>query len=234
MFPQSSRIPFCSTVFNCLVLVFALSSKSRAWISKWWSTACFQWSIFFSFIFISWKLTTLQYCSGFCHTLTWISQGFTCVPHPDPPSQVPPHPIPLGLPSAPSPCILSTCLMHPAWAGDLFHTWWHTCFNAVLSEHPTLAFSYRVPVSVLYIKFLKNYFSCSFNWKWKLLSRVQLFVTPQTIASQAPLSMGFSRQDYWSGFPFPSPEDLLDPGMEPKSPVSQEDSLPFEPQGKSY
>ena len=69
--------------------------------------------------FISWRLITLQYCSGFCHTLTWISHGFTCIPHPDPPSHLPPHPIPLGLPSAPAP---STCLMHPAWAGDLFHS----------------------------------------------------------------------------------------------------------------
>ena len=74
----------------------------------------------FPFIFISWRLITLQYCSGFCHTLTWISHGFTCVPHPDPPSHLPPHPIPLGHPSAPGP---STCLMHPAWAGDLFHPW---------------------------------------------------------------------------------------------------------------
>ena len=41
---------------------------------------------FFPFIFISWRLITLQYWSGFCHTLTWISHGFTCVPHPDPPS----------------------------------------------------------------------------------------------------------------------------------------------------
>ena len=73
---------------------------------------------FFSFIFISWRLITLQYCSGFCHTLTWMSHGFTCIPHPDPPSHLPLHPIPLGLPSAPG---LSTCLMHPAWAGDLFH-----------------------------------------------------------------------------------------------------------------
>ena len=74
--------------------------------------------IFFSFIFISWRLITLQYCSGFCHTLTWISHGFTCIPHPDPPSHLSLHPIPLGLPSAPAP---STCLMHPTWAGDLFH-----------------------------------------------------------------------------------------------------------------
>ena len=47
---------------------------------------------YFPFIFISWRLITLQYCSGFCHTLTWISHGFTCVPHPNPPSCHPPHP----------------------------------------------------------------------------------------------------------------------------------------------
>ena len=52
---------------------------------------------FFLFIFISWRLITLQYCSSFCHTLTWISHGFTCIPHPDPPSHLPLHPIPLGL-----------------------------------------------------------------------------------------------------------------------------------------
>ena len=68
---------------------------------------------FFSFIFISWRLTTSQHFSGFCHTLTWISHGVTCVPHPNPPSHLPLHPIPLGLPSAPG---LSTCLMHPTWA----------------------------------------------------------------------------------------------------------------------
>ena len=70
------------------------------------------------FFFISWRLITLQYCSGFCHTLTRISHGFTCIPHPDPPSHLSLHPIPLGLPSAPGP---HTCLMHPTWAGDLFH-----------------------------------------------------------------------------------------------------------------
>ena len=42
-------------------------------------------TFFFSFIFISWRLLTLQYCSGFCHTLTWINHGFTCAPHPNPP-----------------------------------------------------------------------------------------------------------------------------------------------------
>ena len=61
------------------------------------------------------------------------------------------------------------------------------------------------------------------------LSRVRLFVTPWTVAHQAPLSMGFSRQEYWSGLPFPSPEDLPDPGIEPRSPALQTDALTSEP-----
>ena len=56
--------------------------------------------------------------------------------------------------------------------------------------------------------------------KVKSLS-VRLFVTPRTVSHQAPLSMGFSRQEYWSGLPFPSPGDLSDPGMEPRSPALQ-------------
>ena len=59
-----------------------------------------------------------------------------------------------------------------------------------------------------------------------------LFVTPWIVAHQVPLSMGFSRQEYWSGLPFPSPGDLLDPGIKPMSPELQSDSLPSEPQGK--
>ena len=55
--------------------------------------------------------------------------------------------------------------------------------------------------------------------KVKSLSRVLLFATPQTVAYQAPPSMGFSRQEYWSRVPFPSPEDLPDPGFEPRSPA---------------
>ena len=53
----------------------------------------------------------------------------------------------------------------------------------------------------------------------KSLSRVGLFGTPWTIAHQAPPSMEFSRQEYWSGLPFPSPGDLPDPGIEPRSPA---------------
>ena len=65
-----------------------------------------------------------------------------------------------------------------------------------------------------------------------LLNHVQLFAISWTIVCQAPLSMEFSRQEYWSGLPFPSPGDLPDPGMEPRSPALQADSLLSEPQGK--
>ena len=60
------------------------------------------------------------------------------------------------------------------------------------------------------------------------LSHVQLSATLQTVAHQAPLSMGFSRREYWSGLPFPSPGDLPKPGIDPRSPALQADSLPIE------
>ena len=61
-----------------------------------------------------------------------------------------------------------------------------------------------------------------------LVSGVRLFVTPWTVAHKAPLYMDFSRQEYWSGLPCPSPKDLPDPGIEPMFPTLQADSLPFE------
>ena len=67
-------------------------------------------------------------------------------------------------------------------------------------------------------------------------SRVQLFATPWAVAHQAPLSMEFSRQKSWSGFPCPPPGDLPDPGVEPASPVAlalQADSLPLTHWGSS-
>ena len=74
---------------------------------------------FFPFIFISWRLITLQYCSGFCHTLTWISHGFTCIPHPNPPSRSP-----LPPPSPPDPSGSSQCTSpeHLSHASNL--GWW--------------------------------------------------------------------------------------------------------------
>ena len=65
-----------------------------------------------------------------------------------------------------------------------------------------------------------------------LLSHVQLFATPWTVSCQAPLSMELSKQEHWSGLPFPSPGDLPDPGIEPGSPALQADSLPSESPGK--
>ena len=90
------------------------------------SQQCLVSNQFFPHCFVVLKLLYIDtfisffffYCGGFCHTLKWNSHGFTCVPHPDPPSHLPLHPIPLGFPSAPGP---SACLMHPTWAGDLFH-----------------------------------------------------------------------------------------------------------------
>ena len=70
------------------------------------------------------------------------------------------------------------------------------------------------------------------KWKCSLLSPVWLSETPQTVARQAPLSMGFSRQEYWSGLPFPSPGTLPHPSIEPQSPALQADSLLSEPPGK--
>ena len=110
------------------------------------------------------------FCSEFCHTLKWISHGFTCVPHPDPPSHLPLHPLPLGFSSAPGP---SACLIHPTWAGKISGKWWSIQYNTI--QNITL-------------------------YKVKLLNRVWLFLTPWTVAHQDPPSMGFSRQEYWSGF----------------------------------
>ena len=65
------------------------------------------------------------------------------------------------------------------------------------------------------------------------VSRIQLFATPWAVVYQAPPSMGFSRQEYWSGLSFPSPGDLPNPGIEPRSPAVQAEALPSEPPGKS-
>ena len=105
--------------------------------------------IFFSLkklIYFNWRLITLQYCGGFYHTLTWISHECTSVP------AVPNLP-PLSLP-IPSLWVVPVhqlwvpCFMHRTWTGHLFHIWSYTCFNAILSNHPTLAFSPRVQKTV--------------------------------------------------------------------------------------
>ena len=70
----------------------------------------YNWRLFFffkyKFIYFNWRLITFTILYGFCHTSTWIRHGYTRVPHPEPPSHLPPHTIPLGHPSAPAPSIL--------------------------------------------------------------------------------------------------------------------------------
>ena len=70
---------------------------------------------------------------------------------------------------------------------------------------------------------------CEREREREMLSHIQLLVILWTVAHQAPLSMEFSRQEYWSGLPFPSPGDLLNPGIEAWSPARQADSLQSEP-----
>ena len=93
---------------------------------------CYGDSIFF---FISWRLITLQYCSSFCHTLTWISHGFTCIPHPNPPSHLPLYPIPLSLPSAQVRALVS-CIQ-PGLV---------ICFT-LDNTHVSMLFSWNIPPS---------------------------------------------------------------------------------------
>ena len=90
----------------------------------------------FFLIYFNWRLITLQYCSGFCHTLTWISHGCMCVPHPEPPSHIPPHPIPLGHPSAPALSTLSHAL-NLDWR-SVSHMIIYM-FHCYYLNHPTLA-----------------------------------------------------------------------------------------------
>ena len=67
----------------------------------------FFYLLFKIFVYFNWRLITLQYCGGFCHTLTWISHGCTCAPHPEPHSHLPPHRIPQGHARAPALSTLS-------------------------------------------------------------------------------------------------------------------------------
>ena len=77
---------------------------------------------------------------------------------------------------------------------------------------------------------LLSYYVCVFH----CFSCVQLFAILWTVACQTPLSMEFSRPEYWSGLPSPSPGDNPDPWIEPRSPALQADSLPAEPQGIAF
>ena len=111
------------------------------------------------------------------------------------------------------------------------------CHEVMGPEAMILAFwmlSFKPTFSLFSLTFIKRFFSSllSAMKKWrevKSLSHVRLFATPWAVAYQAPPSLGFSRQEYWIGLPFPSPGDLPNPGIEPGSPVLQADALPSEP-----
>ena len=91
-----------------------------------------------------------------------------------------------------------------------------------------------IPLSFCSVPYSFSLVFGSSEVKWSelnSLSHVRLFETPWTVAHQALPSMGFSRQKYWSGLPFPSPGELPNPGIEPRSPTLQADVLPSEPLG---
>ena len=102
----------------------------------------------------------------------------------------------------------------------LFYSWVFHCLDI---------FSFQYWIEVMILDFLALFLVLV-----KSLSRVRLSATPWTVAYQAPPSMEFSRQEYWSGLPFPSPGYLPDPGIEPGSPTLQADALSSEPPGKPF
>ena len=101
--------------------------------------------------YFNWRIITLQYCGGFCHTSTWISHGCTCVPHPEPPSHIPPDPIPQGSNLAwrglQVACVSSSngnysrqpCTLHP-WRLLILElgasTFWQLLSNRLRLRHP--------------------------------------------------------------------------------------------------
>ena len=134
-------------------------------------------------------------------------------------------------------------IMHPLWLnghkseqvpGDgegqgSLPSWWGpwVCKQSDKTERLNNSLLYG-PILTSVHDYWKNY---SFDWsevKWSH-SVVSDSATPWTVAHQAPPSMGFSRQEYWSGLPFPSPGDLPNPGIKPRSPTLQADALTSEP-----
>ena len=111
---------------------------------------------FFPFIFISCRLITLQYCSGFCHTLTWISHGFTCIPHPDPPSHLPPHPIPLGLPSAPAISRQTFIFNFLKWGATKmsFNRWWINMHECMVHPYNRMPFNNKKDWALMLYKYM--------------------------------------------------------------------------------
>ena len=122
-----------------------------------------------------------------------------------------------------------------------------TCFKAILPNHPPLPLPQSPKdcpihlclfccltdkVLVLKCQYVLCYRNRTVVFESEVTQSCLTLATPWTVAHQAPQSMEFSRQEYWSGLPFPPPGDLPDPGIEPRSPMLQADALPSEPPGK--
>ena len=105
----------------------------------------------FSINYFIWRIITLQYCDGFlAYSNMNQPQVHMCPPHPEPPSHLPPHRIPLDCPRA---LAFSAPLHASNWHWSLFYIWQYTCFSAILSNHPILTFSHWAQNSVLYVSF---------------------------------------------------------------------------------
>ena len=133
---NAERITFQPYTFTGLV--FLLPSSLQTWNSNSF--------FFFHFFLLDGGWLVYSVVVGFVIHWHESAMELHVFPIPIPPPHLPLYPLPLV--STPG---LSTCLMHSTWAGDLFHYRKYTCFNAVLSKHPTLNFSHRVQKSVLYI-----------------------------------------------------------------------------------
>ena len=113
--------------------------------------------------------------------------------------------------------------MHVNMILTLFKNYMYVYILKVKKKKTCLSLDGKTTVDI-YFLFKTLYLIFQVKVKVKSLSRVRLFATLWTVAYQAPPSMGFSRQECWSGFPFPSPGDLPDPGIEPVSPALQADA----------
>ena len=123
-----------------------------------------------------------------------------------------------------SPCLYKWPNFIPFYGWVISHCiyMYHILFHSSLGGH----------LGSFHVLTMKNSTAMNIEGEVKSLSHVWLFATLWSIAHQTPLSMGFSRQEYWSGLPFPSPGDLPNPGIEPRSPTLQADALTSEPPGK--
>ena len=210
---------------------------------------------FFSFIFISWRLINLQYCSGFCHTLTWISYEFSCVPHPEPPPTSLPIPSPWVIPVH-QPWAIVSCIHYTEWSKPErqrpvqytnAYIWtsvlirdtkerheeesrspehWgkdprdaHGTLLSVMQQPAWEGSLGRMDPCICMAKSL----GCSPETIILLIGcggglaakSCPTLATPWTVACQAPLSMGFSRQEYWSGCHFLLQGIFPTPGWNP-------------------